>query len=76
METTKVFQNGRSQAVRIPKNFRFATSMVSIRKQGDSLVLTPVSDEMTLSKFLAMPAFPDFKVDREAGLKEQKRELF
>ena len=76
MDTAKVFQNGRSQAVRIPKKFRFTTSMVSIRAEGDSLVLTPVSDSMTLKKFLEMPVFPDFNIEREAGLKEQKRDLF
>lgn len=76
METAKVFKTGRSQAVRIPKPFRFNTSMVTIRKLGDSVILTPVTTEMTLEKFLAMPKFPDFTIDREAGLVEQERELF
>lgn len=76
METAKVFKTGRSQAVRIPKRFRFNTSLVTIRKQGDSVILTPVTPQMTLEKFLAMPQIPDFKIDRDAGLKEQRRELF
>ena len=76
METAKVFKTGRSQAVRIPKHFRFSTSLVAIRKQGDSVILTPVTFQMTLEKFLAMPSIPDFTIDREAGLNEQKRELF
>ena len=42
--TTKVFQSGRSQAVRIPKCFRFQTNTVNIRKQGESIILTPQSD--------------------------------
>lgn len=42
METARVFSNGRSQAVRIPKEYRFQTDEVFINKIGDALVLTPV----------------------------------
>ena len=42
METARVFTNGRSQAVRIPKEYRFQTDEVFINKIGDALVLTPV----------------------------------
>ncbi len=38
----KVFMSGRSQAVRLPQEFRFASSEVSIRKVGASLVLSPL----------------------------------
>jgi antitoxin VapB len=37
----KVFQNGRSQAIRIPKEFRVDTSEVYIEKVGDTLVIRP-----------------------------------
>ncbi|MGP1450595.1 MAG: antitoxin [Wolinella sp.] len=37
----KIFKNGQSQAVRIPKEFRFDTSEVYIDKQGDKVILTP-----------------------------------
>jgi antitoxin VapB len=37
----KIFMNNRSQAVRIPKEFQFSTSEVYIRKEGDSLILSP-----------------------------------
>ena len=43
METTKVFTNGRSQAVRIPKKFRFDVDKLYINKIGDMVVLSPVS---------------------------------
>jgi len=76
MEIAKVFKNGRSQAVRIPRKYRFSTDEVRIQKRGDQLILTPVTSEMTLEKFLAMPPIPDFALDRTAGLKEQERELF
>jgi antitoxin VapB len=37
----KVFKNGRSQAVRIPKEFRFDTDEVIIERKGEKLILTP-----------------------------------
>ena len=41
MKTAKVFMQGNSQAVRLPKEFRIAEKEVLIRKAGDTLVLTP-----------------------------------
>jgi virulence-associated protein VagC len=38
----KLFQNGRSQAVRLPKAFRFSGSEVFIRREGDVVMLEPV----------------------------------
>lgn len=41
MQTAKIFQNGRSQAVRLPKEFQFSGDEVYIQKVGDSVVLFP-----------------------------------
>ena len=38
--TAKVFMNNRSQAVRLPKEFQFATTEVFIRRQGDEVILS------------------------------------
>jgi antitoxin VapB len=38
----KLFMNGRSQAVRLPKEFRFQGDEVSIRKEGSKVILEPV----------------------------------
>ncbi len=40
----KLFQTGRSQAVRLPKEFRFAGTEVRIRRAGNAVVLEPVDD--------------------------------
>ena len=40
--TAKLFKNGRSQAVRLPKAFRFKGSSVKIRKEGDKVILEPL----------------------------------
>lgn len=38
----KVFMNGRSQAVRLPKAYRFSADTVSIRKEGEAVILEPI----------------------------------
>jgi antitoxin VapB len=42
METAKLFWTGRSQAVRLPKAFRFEGEEVRIRREGDAVILEPV----------------------------------
>ncbi len=44
METAKLFQNGRSQAVRLPKKYRFAGDRVLIKRVGNAIVLLPYED--------------------------------
>jgi antitoxin VapB len=39
----KLFANGRSQAVRLPREFRFEGKEVAIRKEGETVVLEPVA---------------------------------
>ena len=38
----RLFRNGRSQAVRLPKEFRFTGQEVSIRRDGDAVILEPI----------------------------------
>jgi antitoxin VapB len=40
----KVFQSGNSQAVRLPKDFRFEVDEVEVSREGDALILRPRSD--------------------------------
>jgi antitoxin VapB len=42
MKTAKVFMTGRSQAIRLPKEFRFGVSELSIWRDGENLVLGPI----------------------------------
>jgi len=44
MQTAKIFLNGRSQAVRLPKDFRFSDNDVFIKKIGKMVVLLPKDD--------------------------------
>ena len=41
MSTAKLFRNGRSQAVRLPKEFRFEGTEVKIRRRGKQVILEP-----------------------------------
>lgn len=38
----RVFMNGRSQAVRLPREFRFETDRVGIRREGCNVILSPL----------------------------------
>jgi len=45
MQTASLFVNGRSQAVRLPKEYQFQGDSVYIRKVGEAVVLFPVDKE-------------------------------
>ena len=75
MKTAKLFQNGRSQAVRLPKEFRFEDDHVFVKKSGNAVVLLPTKNSWdslihSLGKFT-----DDFMAERRQP-KAQKREDF
>ncbi len=78
-KTAKVFMNGRSQAVRLPAEFRFDCREVFIEKQGETVLLRPKSPDLrkSLTEFFAKTEpFPDdFLADRQ-DLLLQDREWF
>ena len=78
-KTAKVFMNGRSQAVRLPAEFRFDCRAVFIEKQGDGVILRPKLQNLgkSLAEFFARTEpFPDdFLADRQDEL-PQDREWF
>ena len=59
-ETAKVFWSGRSQAVRLPKEFRIDAEEVRIRKHGDAVVLEPVAKDWAWLDALAGTVSDDF----------------
>jgi antitoxin VapB len=44
MKTAKLFMNGRSQAVRLPKEFRLPGEEVRIHREGQRIILEPITD--------------------------------
>jgi len=75
METAKIFQNGRSQAVRLPKEFRFKGKEVYIRKEGSKVILSEKPDSWDEFFLSGNQPTPDFMNDREQ-LDLEERELF
>jgi len=73
MDTARLFQSGRSQAVRLPKEYRFAGTEVAVKHFGNGVLLLPVDDPwQTLAAGLA--AFePGFEISRQQP-DEQVRE--
>jgi len=49
--TAKIFKNGRSQAVRLPKEFRLKGAEVKIRKEGERVILEPIEKVNCLMDF-------------------------
>ena len=75
MQTAKLFKNGQSQAVRLPKDFRFDGEQVFIKKIGDAVVLLP-SKNSWQPLFESLDKFTDdFMEEREQPL-HQTREPF
>lgn len=60
MDTAKVFWSGRSQAVRLPKAFRFDTDEVRIRRDGSRVVLEPIEGEWDWLDAVTGPVDADF----------------
>lgn len=74
METAKLFTTGRSQAVRLPKEFRFEGDEVFIKRVGDAVVLLPRHGWGTL--FAALDQFePGFHIEREQPVQDEREEL-
>lgn len=61
MDTAKVFWSGRSQAVRLPKEYRFDEKEVRIRRHGATIVLEPVPTDWAWLDALVGPVDPDFE---------------
>jgi antitoxin VapB len=76
MKTAKLFQNGQSQAVRLPKEFRFEGDEVIIKRSGNAVVLLPTNHSWdvlvnSLDKFS-----DDFMTDRAQPEQQVREDLF
>jgi len=73
MQTAKVFWSGRSQAVRLPKDFRLTVDEVRIRRHGDALILEPIATDWAWLEAVQGPMDDDFVRDTERELPQQER---
>ena len=67
--TAKVFWSGRSQAVRLPKAFRFEGKEVRVRREGKAVILEPIEDEWAWLDRVTGPLPQDFldAIDESEG---------
>jgi antitoxin VapB len=77
MQTAKLFKNGRSQAVRLPKEFRFEGDEVYVKREGDAVVLIPKNRPEAnpwQDFFDALDSFdPAFPLERDQPKRQQVR---
>ena len=76
MDTAKVFENGRSQAVRLPKKFRFNVDEVVVQQLGDAILLAP--KESVWKIFMdGVEGFTDdiFDGGRDQGVQKERQTL-
>lgn len=79
METAKVFWSGRSQAVRLPKEFRFDTDEVRIRRHGRAVILEPVPHDWAWLDQVIGPVDEDFAaaaIEQPVGQERAGLDLF
>lgn len=78
MATAKLFQNGQSQAVRLPKEFRFENlKEVFIKKINGMVVLIPKSDKTVWDKmFNNLDNFSDDFMQTRTEPKQEREDLF
>ncbi len=75
MKTAKLFRNGQSQAVRLPKEFRFEDDYVFIKKSGNGVILIPANNSWdsllgSLDLFSA-----DFMAKRQQPIAQKRESL-
>ena len=58
--TARVFSIGRSQAVRLPKEFRFGSDEVLIRKDGNAVILEPLPEDWSWLDTISRPIDEDY----------------
>jgi antitoxin VapB len=75
MSTARIFQSGNSQAVRLPKEFRFEVDTVEIFRRGDEVVLRPLaSNAAGIFDALANLGADDFMAEGREDEPPQERE--
>jgi antitoxin VapB len=75
-QIAKIFKNGRSQAVRLPKEFRFEDDEVLIRKNGSDVILSPRPKSWdAFFKETPLPS-EDFMSSREDLPNKEREDIF
>ena len=75
MDTARLFQSGRSQAVRLPKAYRFQGSEVAVKHFGNGVLLLPIDDPWQTME-AGLDAFePGFVLERDQPEQQQREAI-
>ena len=74
MDTAKIFTSGRSQAIRLPKEYRFKGKEVYIKKEHGKVILFEIPQKTWSEIFKDFQGDPDFSVARDT-LKDKPRKV-
>ncbi|MDW7712482.1 MAG: type II toxin-antitoxin system VapB family antitoxin [Deferrisomatales bacterium] len=75
MPVTRVFQSGNSQAVRLPKEFRFEEDEVVIKRVGDAVMLFPIHYDAAGLKADLDELDADFQIERNQPSESEVRDF-
>jgi antitoxin VapB len=75
MDTAKIFQTGRSQAVRLPKAYRFSGQEVFIKKTQQGVLLIPKDDAWALVRQALTEFEPELQIERDQPSEQVRPEL-
>lgn len=75
MQTAKLFVNGRSQAVRLPKEFRFDGDEVFIKRVGQAVVLLPRDRGWEMLEAALKSFEPGFSIERNQPGQQVREDL-
>jgi len=73
MDTAKVFMSGRSQAVRLPKKYRFDTDEVCVKRVGSVIMLFPKDKAWDVMAETLGQVDDDFMAERNQPAKAEER---
>jgi antitoxin VapB len=75
MDTARLFLSGRSQAVRLPKAYRFAGTEVCVKRFGNGVLLLPLDDPWSTLEAGVAAFEPSFTLTRNQPEAEQRAEI-
>jgi antitoxin VapB len=75
MDTARLFQSGRSQAVRLPKEYRFSGTEVVVKHFGNGVLLLPKDNPWQTMEAGLATFEPDFVIERQQPADQIRIEL-
>lgn len=75
MDTAKLFSSGRSQAVRLPKAYRFEGDEVIVKRFGNGVLLLPKTDPWSMLEEALGEFEPGFHLERSAPPAQEREGL-